>query len=111
MSRYPGRYDGLTVKQADLLSFIRERAAMNWTPSFEEMGERVGVGKSAVHRLVVALAERGYITRLENRARAIVPVEDPQPCTTGELRPVAMLPTAVLANELRKRGYIVRDAA
>lgn len=68
---------GLTAKQKELLDFIRACYAMSGiTPSFDEMKEAVGLAsKSGVHRLVKALEHRGYIRRLPNRARALVPVE------------------------------------
>jgi repressor LexA len=41
-------------------------------PSFDEMSVALGLNsKSAVHRLVSALEERGFIRRIPNRARAI----------------------------------------
>jgi len=41
-------------------------------PSFDEMRDALGLAsKSGVHRLVSGLEERGYIRRLDNRARAI----------------------------------------
>ena len=64
---------GLTHAQANLLEFIRayydEAGVM---PSFEEMKRGIGsASKSAVHRLVCALEERGHLMRMPNRARAI----------------------------------------
>lgn len=41
-------------------------------PSFQEMNDHLGLrSKSCVHRLLVALEERGKIVRLPNRARSI----------------------------------------
>ncbi len=62
----------LTKKQKELLGFLSARAALGNTPSFEEMKDAVGLkSKSGIHRLILALEERGYIKRLPNRARAI----------------------------------------
>lgn len=78
--RAPGIYAGLTVKQADLLSFIRNQAAKGKTPTYDEMAEAINISaKSGVARLVYALEERGYVQRLQNRARAITPLEGPRP--------------------------------
>lgn len=80
MIRAPGSYAGLTVKQAELLSFIRYQAAKGKTPSYDEMGQALHIAsKSGVARLVYALEERGYVQRLHNRARAITPVDAPRP--------------------------------
>lgn len=68
----------LTAKQRDLLEFIRAFSAENGgvAPSYEEMMHAMGLAsKSGIHRLVVALEERGFINRLPERARAIVIVE------------------------------------
>jgi repressor LexA len=52
-------------------------------PSFGEMAVAMGLSsKSAVHRIVTALEERGFIRRLPNRARAIEVIK-PSPNTQG----------------------------
>ena len=63
----------ITPKQKELLSFIKEYLAEHGvTPSYDEMKDGLGLhSKSGIHRLVSGLEERGYITRLPNRARAI----------------------------------------
>lgn len=63
----------LTRKQRDLLVFISERVnADGVSPSFDEMREALDLkSKSGIHRLIVALEERGYIRRLAHKARAI----------------------------------------
>lgn len=61
----------LTAKQAELLSFIKQKiASENIAPSFEEMREAMGVSsKSVVHRLMNGLIERGHIRRTKQGAR------------------------------------------
>lgn len=99
MSRAPGSYAGLTVAQADLLSFLREQQDMGHTPSFEEMKDALGYfSKSNVHRLVRALEERGYVIRHPNRARSIV-------CSAYPKVAVEQMDTAVLIAELTNRGF------
>jgi len=63
----------LTKKQSELLRFIQERLqATGVPPSFDEMKEALDLrSKSGIHRLVMALEERGFIRRLPNRARAL----------------------------------------
>ena len=63
----------LTKKQSELLRFIHERLQdAGVPPSFDEMKEALDLrSKSGIHRLVMALEERGFIRRLANRARAI----------------------------------------
>ncbi len=63
----------LTKRQLDLLKFIDEQVKLNgYSPSFEEMKEALNLkSKSGIHRLIKALEERGFLRRLENRARAL----------------------------------------
>ena len=63
----------LTKKQSELLRFIHERLQeAGVPPSFDEMKEALDLrSKSGIHRLIMALEERGFIRRLANRARAI----------------------------------------
>src|SRR5437867_12742192 len=62
----------LTRKQLELLRFIHERLTESGVPpSFDEMKDALDLrSKSGIHRLITALAERGFIRRLPNRARA-----------------------------------------
>jgi repressor LexA len=63
----------LTSQQQQLLEFLQNRMEKDGVcPSFDEMREALDLkSKSGIHRLVTALEERGFIRRLENRARAI----------------------------------------
>jgi repressor LexA len=63
----------LTRKQHELLRFIHERLReAGVPPSFDEMKDALDLkSKSGVHRLIMALEERGFIRRLPNRARAL----------------------------------------
>lgn len=63
----------LTKRQRDLLVFlsihVNETGLM---PAYTEMANAIGIAsKSGIHRLVLALEERGFIRRIPNRARAI----------------------------------------
>ena len=62
----------LTPKQKQLLLFINERIeATGVPPSFDEMKDALELkSKSGIHRLIMALEERGFIRRLPHRARA-----------------------------------------
>ncbi|MFT3986754.1 transcriptional repressor LexA [Aestuariivirga sp.] len=70
----------LTRKQLELLLFINERLKEEGVPpSFEEMKEALNLqSKSGVHRLIVALEERGFLKRMPNRARALEVVKLPE---------------------------------
>lgn len=70
----------LTRRQADLLEFIRAYIADHGIPpSFDEMMDGIGLhSKSSVHRLILAIEERGKIRRIPNRARVIDLVPDRQ---------------------------------
>ncbi len=63
----------LTRKQLNLLEFIEDNTSENGvSPSFEEMKEALNLkSKSGIHRLILALEERGFIRRLPHRARAL----------------------------------------
>jgi repressor LexA len=63
----------LTKKQSELLRFIQERLKETGVPpSFDEMKDALDLrSKSGIHRLIMALEERGFIRRLPNRARAL----------------------------------------
>lgn len=86
----------LTEKQRELLDFLHERTqARGVTPSFDEMRDHLKLqSKSGVHRLVVALEERGFIKRLPNRARAIEVVRSPTPGAAPRTLPFAPIMAA-----------------
>ena len=73
----------LTSKQKELLLFIHERIKDDGvSPSFDEMKEALNLAsKSGIHRLIVALEERGFIRRLANRARALEVLKMPDSAT------------------------------
>ena len=75
----------LTTKQKDLLAFIHARLQETGVPpSFEEMKEALDLqSKSGVHRLIMALEERGFIRRLPHRARAIEVIRLPDAMAEG----------------------------
>jgi repressor LexA len=70
----------LTRKQHELLRFIHERMRESGIPpSFDEMKEALDLkSKSGIHRLIMALEERGFIRRLPNRARALEVIKLPE---------------------------------
>ncbi len=70
----------LTRKQHELLRFINDRLAQTGVPpSFDEMKDALDLrSKSGIHRLIMALEERGFIRRLPNRARAIEVIRVPE---------------------------------
>ena len=80
----------LTKKQYELLMFIHERVReAGVPPSFDEMKDALDLrSKSGIHRLVTALEERGFIRRLEKRARALEIVRLPENMAEG-VRPAA----------------------
>jgi repressor LexA len=63
----------LTRKQYELLTFIHERIRETGVPpSFDEMKDALDLkSKSGIHRLITALEERGFLRRMEKRARAL----------------------------------------
>src|SRR5271155_3556964 len=96
----------LTKKQSELLRFIHERLqAEGVPPSFEEMKEALDLrSKSGIHRLIMALEERGFIKRLANRARAIEVLRLPESATgRARARPRASPPRVISGNLGRAR--------
>jgi repressor LexA len=87
----------LTRKQHELLCFIHDTLTETGvSPAFEEMKQALDLkSKSGVHRLINALAERGFIRRLPNRARALEILRMPERAAKPEtgLAPVAAPPT------------------
>mgnify|MGYP001161251388 CR=1 FL=1 len=70
----------LTTKQRDLLKFINDETNKRGVPpSFEEMKDALNLkSKSGIHRLIMALEERGFVKRLAHRARAIEVLKTPK---------------------------------
>lgn len=78
----------LTKKQSELLRFIHERLKEGGiSPNFDEMKVAMDLrSKSGIHRLIIALEERGFIRRMPNRARALEVLKMPEssiPAGTG----------------------------
>ncbi|MBS0276901.1 MAG: transcriptional repressor LexA [Proteobacteria bacterium] len=70
----------LTRKQYELLMFIHERVRETGIPpSFDEMKDALDLkSKSGIHRLITALEERGFLRRMEKRARALEVMKLPE---------------------------------
>lgn len=68
----------LTRAQKGVYDFIVSYSAEHgYPPSFDEMKDAAGLrSKSGIHRIIIALEERGKISRLSNRSRSIVPIDD-----------------------------------
>lgn len=101
---------GLTPRQRDLLEFIGAYGdRTGCSPSFEEMSSALGgMSKSGIHRLVVALEERGFIRRFPNRARSI-DVTNREPTLPTDLeRSVALVCEALQIDrrEFEKRAAV-----
>ncbi|MGI6247006.1 MAG: transcriptional repressor LexA [Pseudochelatococcus sp.] len=100
----------LTRKQHDLLRFIHERMRESGVPpSFDEMKDALDLrSKSGIHRLIIALEERGFIRRLPNRARAIEVIRLPEalaaPVPRGRFSP------SVVEGGLGRDGGAGREA-
>ena len=90
----------LTKRQHDLLIFIHRSTQITGVgPSYHEMMVALGMkSKSGIHRMVVALEERGFIRRLPNHARAIEVLRMPDGSASVEalLRENARLVMALL---------------
>ena len=96
----------LTEKQSELLRFIHLRLKQTGVPpSFDEMKEALDLkSKSGIHRLVMALEERGFIKRLPNRARALEVLRLPESAALPEPRPARFSPSIIEGNPAAIRG-------
>lgn len=72
----PEQY-GLTPRQADCLTFLREYVEEHGhSPTFDEIGTALGLAsRSGVSRLLDGLGERGYVRRIFRSSRSIVLTE------------------------------------
>ena len=79
----------LTRKQSELLHFIDDRLRESGVPpSVDEMKDALDLkSKSGIHRLIIALEERGFIRRLANRARALEVLRVPDAATSRKAAP------------------------
>ena len=69
----------LTKKQNQLLNYLIESIeSTGISPSYQEICLKLSLkSKSGIHRIVNGLEERGYIKRLENKARSLFPEKYP----------------------------------
>jgi repressor LexA len=102
----------LTRKQYELLMFIHERVRESGVPpSFDEMKDALDLkSKSGIHRLITALEERGFLRRMEKRARALEIIKLPdnvadtlRPATTRS-QAQRLTPAGVRHGGLRASG-------
>jgi repressor LexA len=62
----------LSERQRQIMGYITKRQQEGWTPSVREISEAVGLRSSAaVQKQLASLERKGYIRRLEGRARSI----------------------------------------
>jgi repressor LexA len=94
----------LTTKQKELLVFINARLQDTGVPpSFDEMKEALALqSKSGVHRLIIALEERGFIRRLPHRARAIEVIKLPDAMSEGAQRRTGFSPNVIEGSARRQ---------
>lgn len=77
-----GRYasangDALTERQAEVLGFIKGRAAAGYPPTVREIGEHFGIASpNGVMCHLHALEKKGRIRRAPNMSRAIAVAPD-----------------------------------
>ncbi len=79
----------LTPKQYELLAYIDTFIVQHGvSPSFDEMKDALDLkSKSGIHRLILALEERGFIRRLPHRARALEVLRRPEAMIEDVPRP------------------------
>ena len=101
----------LTRKQSELLRFIHERLKETGVPpSFDEMKDALDLrSKSGIHRLIIALEERGFIRRLPNRARALEVLRMPDSATPSANRHSRFSPSVIEGSLGRVRAPTSED--
>jgi repressor LexA len=84
----------LTQTQKKLLVLLDDYGTNDGvSPSYEEMKTLMGLkSKSGIHRLILALEERGFIRRLQNRARSIEVLRRPSDMGVQNVRAVVDIP-------------------
>jgi repressor LexA len=93
----------LTREQTRLWRYLKTQRTC---PSFDEMRQALGLkSKSGVHRLVSALEERGYVSRLPNRARALVVHETPQRAALSEYTLPELLDEVAIRLREKQRAF------
>ena len=88
---------GLTPKQERVLDYVRGRES---SPSFREIADGCEIRIGESHAIVAALVERGFVTKLDHRARSIRLAIPPTMLET--------IPTPHLTRELERRGFTVQ---
>lgn len=98
----------LTQKQKDLLVLIDNKIkAVGVPPSYDEMKDALGLAsKSGIHRLIMALEERGFIRRLPNKARALEVLKLPT-----DMQGAAPSPVPSAANDSSEIPFVGKIAA
>jgi repressor LexA len=101
----------LTKKQSELLRYIHERLKETGVPpSFDEMKDALDLrSKSGIHRLIMALEERGFIRRLPNRARALEVLRLPESSTPATPRGGRFAPSVIEGNLGRTRPVVAGE--
>lgn len=76
----------LTIKQKKLLDFIKfYYEKKNLFPTFEEMKTKLNIkSKSGIHKLLLSLEDKGFISRLPYKARALI-LNNSNPTNTNNL--------------------------
>ncbi len=95
----------LTQKQKELLLFIHARMRETGVPpSFDEMKDALDLkSKSGIHRLIMALVERGFIHRLPHRARAIEVIKLPENANAQGPRRPSFQPSVIEGSRGKSR--------
>ncbi|MDE0059339.1 MAG: transcriptional repressor LexA [Defluviicoccus sp.] len=91
----------LTPKQYELLAYIDTFIGQHGvSPSFDEMKEALNLkSKSGIHRLIVALEERGFLRRLPHRARALEVLRRPETMAEGAAKRAASFAPKVIEGD------------
>jgi len=103
----------LTEKQSELLRFIHARLQKTGVPpSFDEMKDALDLkSKSGIHRLIMALEERGFIRRLPNRARALEVLRLPEQAAAEAAKPKGFTPTLVKGGKAAPKSGLATPRA
>lgn len=81
----------LTKQQHELLMFLHKNITeKGYCPSYQEMMEAMNLhSKSGIHRIISALEERGFIRKMQNKARAVEIIKMPEEAVPQQQNNVA----------------------
>lgn len=97
----------LTPAQARLLGYLKAKIAEDGiAPTYDEMTAQLAIPRGRIHRILVALEQRGHIKRLKYHRRAIEITETSDPLDAARHALVRVGAPATSSNLTRVAGAL-----